>query len=341
MRILSLIESDGHVCYRYRIRAFEPALKAAGHDVDVMPAPHSLRGWMAIWKQAAAHDVVILQRKLLPSWYLWALRRAARRLVYDIDDAIFYRDSNSRKNPRSRRRWSRFRATVRQADVVLTGNRFLFERATKCAQRGAVVAMPTCVESENYAAALHRSSSSVRLVWIGSRSTLPSLYEAEASLSAAAARVPNCELRIVCNVFPTMANVRVVPRTWSEQNETAEIADADIGVSWLPEHPWSLGKCGLKVLQYMAAGLPVIANPYGVHLDLIDHGRTGFLADSPAAWAAAVERLASSPQLRREMGERARRIVDQRYGVTGRAAEFVAAVTGQTGKITAIDLQAA
>src|SRR4029077_10770850 len=96
-------------------------------------------------------------------------------------------------------------------------------------------------------------------------------------------------------------------------SEVAGSAAGGICISWLPEDPWSRGKCGLKVLQYMAAGLPVVANPVGVHTEMIRHGENGYLAESPAEWARAVLELARSPALRRRMGAAGRRRVERDY----------------------------
>ena len=72
---------------------------------------------------------------------------------------------------------------------------------------------------------------------------------------------------------------------WNEQTEAREIAAGHIGVSWIPDDLWSRGKCGLKILQYQAAGLPVVANPVGAHCEMIRDGETGFLATTPDEWA--------------------------------------------------------
>ena len=121
--------------------------------------------------------------------------------------------------------------------------------------------------------------------------------------------------RAVCDGVPPVQGIDLTPRPWSMESEIVELADADIGISWLPDHPWSLGKCGLKVLRYLAAGLPVVANPVGIHGELVLHGKTGFLATSPRQWSEAVCRLAASPELRQEMGRAGRHLVLQRYAV--------------------------
>ena len=112
----------------------------------------------------------------------------------------------------------------------------------------------------------------------------------------------------------------------------AELAATDIGISWLCDDLWGQGKCGLKVLQYMAAGLPVVANSVGVHRKMIVHGQSGFLADTPEEWAEAVSLLAENPSLRHRMGTAARQTCRNRLqcpslGSEGRQA--VAAIGRQ------------
>jgi glycosyltransferase involved in cell wall biosynthesis len=124
----------------------------------------------------------------------------------------------------------------------------------------------------------------------------------------------------------TLDHLPVDFRPWSGATEGAELAEADIGVSWLPDDSWSRGKCGLKVLQYMAAGLPVIANPVGVQKEMVRHGETGFLAETADEWCEAVQRLAADPQLRRRMGQEGRRIVESDYSVAAGAARWLAAL---------------
>jgi glycosyltransferase involved in cell wall biosynthesis len=155
----------------------------------------------------------------------------------------------------------------------------------------------------------------MKLVWIGQRSTLPSLNLAEPCLAAAAARLPGLRLRVVSDVFPSLRGIDVEPRAWSAATEAADVADADVGISWLPNDPWSLGKCGLKVLQYMAAGLPVVANPVGANNEMVVHGVTGFLVRTPDECADAIGRLAAEPGLRAQLGRAGRELADREYSV--------------------------
>ena len=78
---------------------------------------------------------------------------------------------------------------------------------------------------------------------------------------------------------------------------------------------WSRGKCGLKVLQYMAASLPVVTTPVGVHTEMVEHGRSGFLVTTPSEWVEALSVLSSDRDLARAMGRRGREIVEEKYSV--------------------------
>jgi glycosyltransferase involved in cell wall biosynthesis len=313
VRLAALVETPDHVCCRYRLRAFEAGLRRAGHSIVLHARP---RRWWDRWRlapQLAAYDAVLLQRRLPPPWELTRLRRSARRLVFDFDDAVLLRDSYSPKGIDSRRRRVRFAAVVRAADAVVAGNAWLAERA-RAAGAAAVTVIPTCVESSAYCPADHREvQPGVRLVWVGSSSTLRGLELARDWLEAVGRSVPGVRLKLICDGCLAFAHLPVEPSLWREDTETAEIAAADIGISWLPDDDWSRGKCGLKVLQYMAAGLPVVANPVGVQAQMVEHGESGFHATTPDEWVEAIRKLAGDRALRRRMGAAGRRRVERDF----------------------------
>lgn len=336
-----LVLYDREISYRYRIGDFAPLLHAHGWTVEAHWMERSLRHRMEMIRRAQQADVVLLQRRLIAGWSRWMLRRASRRLIYDFDDAIYLRDSNSPKAAHCGRRLRRFAAAVASADAVTAGNRHLLKMAARFARPGRAQFVPTCVDVQRYGLAEHwRRGQQMKLVWIGTSSTLPSLEEARDGLALAAARHKGMHLRVVCDAFPEWDDVPIERRTWSGPREPADLAEADIGISWLPEHPWSAGKCGLKVLQYMAAGLPVVANAVGVHRELIEHGRTGFLASTPREWSESIARLSASPALRKLMGQRGRQLVESRYSSQAAGASLVELLNRLASKVPAY-LQAA
>jgi glycosyltransferase involved in cell wall biosynthesis len=331
MKALALVEAPDHVCCRYRVRAFESTLAASGWSLNVEPLATGLFQRLFQFGRAAEFETVLLQRKLLPGWQLRELRKRANRLVFDFDDAVLYRDSYDRRGPHHRRRAERFKRVVQVADLVIAGNAFLADCALKAgAHPDRVQVIPTCIEANQARPGLvPRRQAGLDLVWIGSSSTLAGLAQQRELWEQIGRNVPGTRLRMVCDHFLRFNSLQVIDVPWSERNESADVASADVGISWVPDDLWSRGKCGLKVLQYQAAGLPVIANPVGVHPEMIRHGVDGFLASSADEWVDAIRLLANNPDLRFKMGQAARSGLEQRYSVEAWAHSFVEAVAGE------------
>jgi glycosyltransferase involved in cell wall biosynthesis len=315
VRLIALVDSPQHVCCRYRLSAFRPWLEQSGRCLELLSLP---RRWWSRWLlfRRLRGAAVILQRTLLPSWQLNWLRQSAATLVFDFDDAVFLRDSYARKGTWHPRRLRDFARLVSVCDAVVAGNQFLAETAARWCPAERIRVIPTCVDPERYPQARHaREGERCDLVWIGSSSTLQGLERIRPLLSRLGRCLPGLRLKLLCDRFLTVPDLEVVPCRWSEAQEGEELAQADVGISWIPGDDWSRGKCGLKVLQYMAAGLPVVCNPVGVHSTLVTHGETGYLAHTPQDWVEAVCRLAASATLRRRMGRAGRQRVESDYSV--------------------------
>jgi len=330
MKVLALVDALDHVCCRYRIGAFASALGAAGWQLTVEPVARGLAGRLVQIARTARFDVTIVQRKLLPRWQIRMIRQRSRRLIFDFDDAILFRDSYDPRGPQCPRRAARFAAVVGLADVVIAGNEFLAGCASRGGARaGRIAVIPTCVDIDAYPPSTRAGPGpGLDLVWIGSSSTLRGLELQRPLWQRIGREVPGVRLRLICDRFPDFTPLPVVAVPWSEATEAAALAAGDVGVSWIPDDLWSRGKCGLKVLQYQASGLPVVTNSVGVHPALIEHGRTGFLVDTDDAWVEAVRALVADPARRLRMGAAARAAVASSYSVAAWEARFVAAVTG-------------
>ncbi|MBV8488446.1 MAG: glycosyltransferase family 4 protein, partial [Planctomycetaceae bacterium] len=236
--------------------------------------------------------------------------------------------------PRSARREKRFGAVVRVADAVIAGNDFLADCAMRAgAPASRVCTIPTCVDSALYPEAapnraVGQSVSHVELVWIGSSSTLKGLEQEQPLWDRLGREIPGLRLRVICDRFPKFETLPVVPVPWAQEWEAHDLAAGQIGISYLPDDLWSRGKCGLKVLQYQAARLPVVANPVGTQAEMIEPGRTGFLPATADQWVEAVRALVSDPGLRQRMGRLARQHVESAFSVGAWSEAFVAAISG-------------
>lgn len=312
--LVALVESPDHVCSRYRLTAFRPAFEAAGWTLELVPLPKRPFARMGLLRKLRWADAVLIQRKLIPRLEVNLLRRAVGRLLFDFDDAIWLRDSYSPKGLDAPRRARRFAAAAHAADRVIAGNDYLAAEARMFTPASRVTVIPTCVEPAAYPASAH-AGDRVRLVWVGSASTLNGLDRFRPTLEAIGRAVPGLTLRLVCDRFVNFDPLTVERVNWKLETEAADLAACDIGIGWVPDDRWSRGKCGLKLLQYHAAGLPVVANPVGVQADLVRDGVTGYQATTPDEWVAAVKKLAADAALRRTLGANGRRQVEERYSV--------------------------
>jgi glycosyltransferase involved in cell wall biosynthesis len=278
--------------------------------LELRPLGRGLARWRTLGSVFDA-DVVVLQRKLLASWELSRLRRHARRLIFDFDDAVFLRDSYHPRGNVSGSRLHRFTATITAADAVIAGNDWLAKKARVMGARQVAV-IPTCIDPSKYPIAKHDRRHTLVCVWIGSSSTLNGLEQNRQMLEQIGRDVPGLILRLICDRSIELANWRVVHWPWSTETEATALATSDVGLSLLPDDDWSRGKCGLKVLQYLAAGLPVVGNPIGVTAELV--GDSGMMVESNVHWIAALERL-RDPNVRRRIGQSGRHRCEASFSV--------------------------
>lgn len=328
LELLALVESPGHVCCRYRIAAYEHALRSFGVRITYEAIESNIAKRFHQMKRAARYDSVILQRKLIDAYSLSILRKSARHLVFDFDDAVVYRDSYSPKGHFDAKRSSRFHLIASRADVVLAGNSFLASLAEEHgAKSSAIHYMPTCVDFNAYQATRartpKRNDDRFVMVWIGSSSTLKGLEATSQLWENIGHRVPNAVLRVVCDRFPDFRHLEVEQVRWSQETEIEEIVTADIGISHVPNDLWSRGKCGLKVLQYLAGGIPVLTNPVGVHQEMIKPGTNGFLVNRPEEWFEAVRWLGQNRDAAHDLGTAGLETIRNGYDIADWGPIFV------------------
>lgn len=317
---------------RYRVLQYLPYLEQAGLDVQVSEIPRGPLGRLALFRLAREFDMVLLQKKLLslPEWA--ALRGWARQILFDLDDAIMFRDSRHGAT-RSRRRTRRFQRTARESDLVLAGNSYLARMALVAGARVEVI--PTPIDVERYGVRVQGQSSRVRIGWIGSRSTVWYLEPLHPVLRDLCRKFKQVEVAVICDSFPHWTDLPLVRVPWSGEQEIQELHKLDVGLMPLTDDPWSRGKCGFKLLQYMAVGLPVVCSPVGANAEMVSHGSQGFLATTDQQWYSCLESLVKDPELRRRMGEQARRTVMDRYSLAvwaDRLGKLLKGLCGETGE---------
>lgn len=275
--------------------------------------------------QITDFDAIWLEKEVLP-WVpsFIELTMLPRRLplIVDYDDAVFHRYD---LHPSPLVRWllgRKIDAVMARSDLVIAGNDYLEARA-RAAGAPLVEVIPTVVDLDHYP--VPDSKRNVRPVigWIGSPSTAHYLDILKPVLASLAERHEFDAVAIGARP-DQVAGSTFVARPWTEPTEAASVGAFDIGVMPLADTPWERGKCGYKLIQYMALGIPTVASAVGANRQIVSHGESGFLVDDSASWAAALERLLKDGHMRTEYGRAGRAIVEERYELKSQSARLAA-----------------
>ncbi len=288
------------------------------------------------------YDLLWIEKELfpgLPAWAEWVIRKLGAPYVVDFDDATFhYYDCHCNPFVRSLM-CDKIDRVMRGAALVVAGNEYIAERARR-AGAARVEILPTVIDlpryctldeggpAEGQATGDAPAGESVQsaipeqspqpapftIGWIGAPCTARYLEEVGPALAEVCAG-GNARVVLVGSGPICLEGVPCEVREWSEASEVAAICSFDVGIMPLPDAPWERGKCGYKLIQYMACEKPVVASAIGINAEIVADGCNGFLARNHDDWVRALETLRRDPRLRARMGRCGRSRVEANYCV--------------------------
>ena len=301
MRILALtFGNETAASSLYRIYQYLIPLANLGIEITAIPADRFDQ-----WSSLGNYDVVLVQKKLFSSGRVRSLRKHSRRLVYDTDDAIW------QPHGRPHHWFTRWRTDRRLASITgladgcMAANEVLATRLRRHAARVDVI--PMSLDETVWRPRQRDVTSHLRIGWAGAPVNLRYLTAIEPSLLAVQHLHPEVEIVIYCGEPPKFnADLKVTHKPYSPGSEVATVQTFDIGLLPLPDNPFAHGKSPIKGLQYMACGAVTIASPLGATREIFSGGKTALFATSGEEWTNNLLRLINEPEMRRQMGHRAR-----------------------------------
>ncbi len=248
-------------------------------------------------------DLVYVQKALLTERFLKVLFYLNKNLVFDFDDAIQELSEKKAKMTES---------TLKYCKIVTVENSFNGDFSKRITGRDPLFILGP-IDCDRYSPRKSSSPDKIVIGWIGSPSTSVYLNECKEPLMALLNDHENLNILLIGAGANPINHPRCQSRNWELSTECSDLHQLDIGIMPLPDTPWTRGKGGYKILQYMAIGIPCVASPVGVNSQIIDHGINGFLASQPSEWYLHLNELVSSSQRRLEMGIKAREKAVSKY----------------------------
>jgi hypothetical protein len=312
---------------RFRVLPYVERARARGLAAEWRRIPKTGAGRLGFFLGLPKARVAVVQKKLLSSLELGLIRRRAGFVVFDFDDALWARHPGEGDTPEGRRRAARDAARLARVcaggDLVVAGNAYLAERVAGVARR--VEVLPTPLDTDLYVPpAQPRLAGALTVGWMGAACNLfflPEVLEALVPLGSLLRALVVSDAD--CMLPPGLAGDC---ERWSPESEIPQLQRMDLGLMPLTDDEYTRGKCGFKLLQYMACGAVPVASDLGFNREIVTPGQDGFLVNGAAETAACVERLARDPGLRQRMAQAARAAVVERFSLAAASRRLFSAL---------------
>lgn len=286
--------------------------------------------WLLLFS-IGRYQYIFIHREVAPlgpPLFEWLMVKfSSAKLIYDFDDAIWLTDNLEESNFIRLVRWRIKVASIcKWSSIISCGNEYLANYARNF--NTSVVVNPTTIDIDGIKSEKIRTSSNqgvneITIGWTGSHSTLKYLNQIEAVIRQLQNSNPNIKLLVIANKKPDLKISNFEFRMWSKATEIEDLMNISIGIMPLPDNDWTKGKCGFKILQYMALGIPCIASNVGVNQQIIQHGINGYLCSTVEEWVHYFHLLISNPSLREEIGQNGKKTVRDHYSVAANSDNFL------------------
>jgi len=258
------------------------------------------------------YDLVLIEYELFPfcpAWFEYILTKRGIKYIVDYDDAIFHKYDMHQNGMIRLLLRNKIGQVMEIAQTVIVCNAYLEKYASQFNAK--ILKLPTVVLLDRYIEASQlyeeQKTKPYTIGWIGSKSTSVYIVEILPAIKKFVERHPDTRIDLVGFDINLLSkeqirehHLNIIP--WKEEDEISNILGFDVGIMPLHDDPWSRGKCGFKLVQYMSCGKPVVASPVGINVELVTEG-SGFLAVSEDEWFKAFEYLYHNRDFRESMGK--------------------------------------
>lgn len=272
------------------------------------------------------YDVLINQKCLMNKRLAAKVIAASRRIVFDLDDAIWTRPGRSHSWFTTWRVKSRLRQWLGAADAVTAANDYLAAYARQFSDRVQVIHM--ALDTTQWQAAEKAGHDEVVMGWVGSPATVKYLESIAPQLCELLRDNPNLKLAVYSGKRPALA-CEYTYTAFAPGTEVAFMQQLDIGLLPLPkDDAFTRGKSPIKALQYLACGLPVVAQIRGATAEILNASNS-LAVNEPADWRTAIESLLADKAQRESLGRAGRDFVIREHDMRKTVEKIISVLRGK------------
>ena len=271
-------------------------------------------------------DAVFVYREaalLGPAFLEKMVARRGKPIIYQLDDPLYvpYR-SPSNSYFSYLKFFGKVADICRIAKVVIVNSAQIREYASQYSE--SIWQIPTVVDTDKYVFQPKSlpEDREVCIGWSGSLTTRNNIKVVAGALRELSKEVKH-RVHLIGSAHFDLPGVEYTAQEWSAETEVEDLRQIDVGMVPLPVNEWNKRKFFMKTAQFMALGIPPVATPLGSNPQVIEHGVTGFLADSDEEWVKYLKLLISDHDLRTSMSHRAALVAQEKYSLTGNAEKIL------------------
>ena len=324
---------------RYRISQFIPFLNENGWQVSLRPFMDErlfeiyhqkskfietifrslirLFGRVIDCLSARKYDVIFIHKEAFPfgpPTFEKIIQKLNPRIIYDMDDAFWTHPPQFSQIGKGIRDNNKVPKIIKFSSLILAGNNYIYDYVKTINPN--VVHFPTVLDTNIYQPRTENEDGVITIGWVGRWSSQQYLHLLQSVFTNLNNRNLNLKFLLIgVSEDFSMPDIPMVKQKWTLEKEITSLIPFDIGIMPLPDDEYSKGKCGFKLLQYMALGIPSVASPVGVNSIIIDDGVNGFLAKTNEEWEEKLELLISNESLRKSLGMNGRKTVEDDYSL--------------------------
>jgi glycosyltransferase involved in cell wall biosynthesis len=275
---------------------------------------------------------ILLEYELFPYFpaiFECLLHKRGIKYIVDYDDAIFHKYDMSNNQIIKLLFKNKIAKVIKYADTTIVCNAYLEEYAKRYTDD--TLRLPTVVLLDRYKAVMQsyeKRDGKFVIGWIGSRTTssyildiLPAIERFVKSYDDVRFDLVGFDAQLLSKAELERYHLNVIE--WSEEKEIEHILAFDIGIMPLDDDPWSRGKCGFKLIQYMSCKKAVVASPVGINCDIVTQGENGLWAKDVDEWFFAFEKLYQDKKLRESMSQNSWHRVSLEYNHKKNCQDYI------------------